>query len=276
MVESRYIVKRKRKKFAAIMSAIASGAIATLVIISFLGRRVGSFTVKMNSNEVKLALSQTKSFDEGTTYLMVDSLPSFDINEYITFVDDAKFDTEETTYKDALDIDPRTGKANSIYYFKYTFYVKNVGEIPANYTMTLNIADNVKPSNVSYGYDDILRIKFYDNEADSEEHSYDDKIYAKRIRNGENQYTDSEGNPIYSELIYGEEGSADFVGYCTNFENDTTIFTKFRENFVPGASRRFTMVMWLDGNDSQAKGDSPDGGSLRLGLNINATEHTAQ
>lgn len=276
MVESRYIVKRKRKKFAAIMSTIASGAIASLVIISFLGKRVGSFTIKMDSSEVRLALSETKSFEQETSYLMVDELPSFDINEYATFVNDAKIDSDELTYKDAMDVDPKTGKANSIYYFKYTFYVKNVGTVPANYTMTLNITDNVKPTNVAYGYDDILRIKFYDNEANSDEHSYGDTVYAKRIRNGENVYTDDQGNPIYSELIYGEEGSSTYLGYCTNFENDSVIFTKYRENFVPGASRRLTMLMWLDGNDSQAKGEAPNGGSIRLGLNINATEYFAQ
>lgn len=274
MVESRYIVKRKRKKVAAIVSAIATGAITTFVIIAFLGRRVGSFTIKMNSNEVKLSLSQTKSFEEETTYLMVDELPSFDINEYINFVDDEKFDNEETTYEDGLDKDPRTGEANALYYFKYTFYVKNVGTIPANYTMTLNITDNIKPSNVAYGYDDILRVKFYDNEAESLDHDFE--VYAKRIRNGENKYTDSTGEPIYSELVWGEEGSSTFAGYCTNFENDSTVFTSFRENFVPGESRRMTMLMWLDGNDTQANGDAPRDGSIRLGLNINATEYIAK
>ncbi len=274
MVETRYIVKRKRKKVAAIVSAIASGAIATFVIIAFLGRRVGSFTIKMNANEVKLSLSQTKVFEEETTYLMVDELPSFDINEYLNFVDDEKFDNEETTYEDGIDKDPRTGEANCLYYFKYTFYVQNVGVIPANYTMTLNITDNIKPTNVAYGYDDILRVKFYDNDAESDEH--DNVVYAKRIRNGEAQYTDESGEPIYSELIYGEEGSPNYLGYCTNFENESTIFTSFRENFVPGESRRLTMLMWLDGNDTQAKGDAPRDGSIKLGLNINATEYIAQ
>ena len=53
-------------------------------------------------------------------------------------------------------------------------------------------------------------------------------------------------------------------------------FPSFRENFVPGESRRLTMLMWLDGNDTQAKGDAPRDGSIKLGLNINATEYIAQ
>lgn len=253
------------------MSVVASGVIAALVIIAFLGRRVGSFTIKLNTNDVKLSLSEKYAFEENTTYLMVNELPSFDLNEYSTFLNDAKFDNEETTYEEAIDKDPQTGEVNVIYYFKYTFYLKNVGTVPANYAMTLHITDNVKPANVSYGYDDILRIKFYDNEGASEDH--DNETYAKRIRNGQNKYVDEEGNPIYSELKYGEAGTSDFYGYCTNFENDTTIFTKTAYNFEPGKIQRFTMIMWLDGNDTQSVGDAPDKGSIKLGLNINASQY---
>ena len=235
---------------------------------------MGSFTIKLNTGDVKLALTEKYESTDYTTYLMVNELPAFDLNEYTSFLNDAKFDNESTSYEDdGVDKDPQTGELNVIYYFKYTFFLKNVGTVPAYYTMTFNITDNIKPTNVTYGYDDILRVKFYKNDAATDEH--ESETYAKRIRSGENQYVDDRGNPIYSELKYQEEGTPGFYGYCTNFENDTRIFTISNDDkaFMPGETRRLTVVTWLDGNDSQAIKNAPQGGSLKLGLNINATEY---
>ena len=61
MYELEYVRKRKRKIRAAIIGGISAIGVSVLVIVAFLGRFVGTFTVTVDNGEVKLALSETSA-----------------------------------------------------------------------------------------------------------------------------------------------------------------------------------------------------------------------
>ena len=93
MVDQVFVKKRRRKKIAAIVTAVCTGVIIILMLVAFLGYHVGSFTVKLRQSNVKLMLTQDTlsatdgktemegaNTDNGSTYLMVSSLPGCELH----------------------------------------------------------------------------------------------------------------------------------------------------------------------------------------------------
>ncbi len=268
MVELGYVKKRKRKK-AAIIAAAASTTVATaLIIVSFLGSRVGSFTVKLRQSDVKLALTKSNNLEESTSFLLVNQLPSFDLATNNDLLRHSDIDTSTTDYLLGATFDKNTREPKSLYYFKYTFYVNNVGTVAATYNFTLKIAENNPPrNNLAYSYDDLLRVRLYENE-NEDAHEY--VTYAKRARTA---HADADGNMVYNEPISGEANDADFPGYANIFDNDTQILSKTVSGFNAGDFKRYTLLMWLEGSDPECEGTViPEGGSLKLQIDIEAHE----
>ena len=76
MYDLSYVRKRKVKKIAALVSLFTAVGITSLVIVSFLGRTVGTFSVKLTNSDVKLSLSEKSSFKDATSYLHLDTIPT--------------------------------------------------------------------------------------------------------------------------------------------------------------------------------------------------------
>ena len=76
MYDLQYVRKRRRRRIAAFVALFASIGVTSLVITSFLGRRVGSFTVSLQNSSVQLALSEKESYENPTSYLRIDKIPS--------------------------------------------------------------------------------------------------------------------------------------------------------------------------------------------------------
>ena len=277
MVELNYVKKRKRRKAAAIISSICAGGLAILMIVAFLGYRVGSFTVKLKQSNVKLALTQdTQSATDGkteqegtdtknnTTYLMVSSLPAFEVHTDYKLQDHDKIDNEDYDYLTGALIDPKTGEAKYLYYFKYTFYIKNIGSVVAAYDFDIHISENQKPTNInSYGYDDLLRVRLYENS--DNQHKFE--TYAKPARDGTQGHLNDKGEMVYDELVWSGSDK-----YCTSFVDDNTIVEIHHPFLNPGEYVRYTILVWLEGTDPQCDGIAPDGGSIKLEVGIDASE----
>ena len=159
MVELAYVKKRKRKKLVAILAGIASLATGVFVIVAFLGRFVGTFTVALDSGDVKLSLAEKSSFEDATSYIKFDQLPSFDLTTFTNLPEASAIDNEQSDYLYGAVPD---GKGNSVLrYFKTTFYVRNTGEVTADYDVKVNITKN-EPGTTSKGgliyLDTILRV----------------------------------------------------------------------------------------------------------------------
>ena len=272
-----YVRKRRRKKVIAIVTTLAAMGVGVFVLVSFLGRFVGTFTVALDTGSVKLSLAEKSSFDDSTSYIKIDSLPSFDLYSFTSLGKAEDVDNENTSYLYGTTEDSRGN--SSMKYFKYTFFVKNTGNIAADYDLKVNLTKNVPSADGRY-LDTLLRVLVYENDANSNEHSYN--VYAKASELPNAIYDENglpTGETTFKEYIsYNSPQKAKdhndaFPGFAEMFQSDNVIATLPVRNFQQGDTKRYTLVAWLEGEDQQAKGTPPEGGNLKLGVTINAYEN---
>lgn len=275
MYELEYVRKRKRRKLVAIGAGIASAGISAFAIVAFLGRFVGTFTVSLDTGDVELALSDSSSFKKQSSFLRIDSVPTFQENTYKSLPSDEVLDSEESTYLDDIAANKdNKGKVTTLNYFKYTFYVKNVGKKTARYDMKVKITDN-KANKDGISLDDTVRVAIYETDVNNNERIRKD-VYAKRAA-VHRDTPDGEAN--YQEPISISEDMAenpeDFPGYANIFESANVIATIPVKDFATDDVRRYTLVTWLEGEDPQSdhRQLAPKGASLKLGVEINAYEN---
>lgn len=122
------------------------------------------------------------------------------------------------------------GSHNGDNYIAYTFYVENQGNEIQNYWYEIVMKDVIKD------VDEAVRIMIYLNGEKT--------VYAK----------------MSSITGDAEEGTLPF-------RLDNPIVLEKRENFEPGTRDKFTIVIWLEGDDPDCV-DSIIGGELKLEMNI--------
>lgn len=286
MYDLLFVRRRRRRKVAALVSLFASMGVTSLVIVSFLGRTVGTFTVSIQNSAVKLALSDKKSFENPTSYLRIDDIPN-DYYEYsynwfnrigMDLIDD---ETSDYYYG-------RSGDGKAMYFLKYTFYVKNVGSTTAQYVMSINLDESVQADN-GKTLDDTLRIMLFENDpANEESHLYD--VYAKDVEEYRYKVYDKEGNRTYQAFISstpnpnsnGEVHEDDSHPLAKSFKNGKVVIEKPVEGFKPNDMLRYTVVYWLEGEasypefDEQGNALEPKGAKIKLSIDIVATSYNSK
>ena len=133
-----------------------------------------------------------------------------------------------------LDLDNINGQHNGENYLAYTFYLKNIGEHTVSFEYHMFI------TNVENDVDKAIRIRIY--------RDGDPTTYAR---------TRSDGR--------GPENG------CVDFLTSTTIVRNVVEGFKPGDVTKFTVVIWLEGDDPDCL-DELIGGSLKTDMNISVIE----
>lgn len=259
MVNLDYVKKRRRKKIANITLIASTLTIIVFVIIAFLGRSVGTFTVGLHQNKAVLTLSEKKDFSSSSSFLRVREVPTLDeytIRGNSRLNEDELIDNESTDVYFGSEVDGM-GNRDRYDFFKHTFYIKNISSIDTTYNFELKILQLKSPQNNATELDEVLRVKLYENIED-DEHNY--KIFAKK-RFGNNEY-------IWQDPDYNEEHSLD---YAYPFEGDRLI-TSFNKDINRDQIIRYTVVFWLEGNDPNSKGEYPLGSGIRLGIDIQAYE----
>jgi len=134
-------------------------------------------------------------------------------------------------------IDSINGAHNGESYIAYTFYLINSGDDTLTYTGEMSI------ENVSKGVDEAIRIAVY--------------------RNGE-------------KTVYGKtksDGSGKEKDCDSEFTSSTIVMTTEHEKFEAQAKDKYTVVVWLEGNDPDCV-DAIIGGTLKLSMNFRITEST--
>lgn len=277
MYENKYVKKKKRRIAVAIGTGVSATGVGALAIVAFLGRFVGTFTVSLNAESVELSLSEKSSFKNPTTHLMIDYLPSFEECTYsVIHNEESNVDNEELHYNDQgpANINTENNEVTSLNYFKYTFFVKNVGEMSAAYTVSYNIIENKTVTDVENGVEiersllDTMRVAIYCNEASSESH--ESKVYAQKAKE---KHVNEEGQDTWQEYI---ARSDDEYGFAEMFDSDNRIHQdKPVYNFQKDDVNRYTIVIWLEGEDPQSVNhkEAPKGASVKLGVEINAYEN---
>lgn len=272
MYENPYVKNHKKRKLASFVGGVSALGITALSIVAFLGRFVGTYTVTLNSGHVKLAISQDKDFEKPTSFLMVESLPKYEEYTYSHIkADEANIDSDATDYlygNNKVD-----GEIFSLNFFKYTFYVKNIGPITASYQFKIRILES-NPSTDGRRVEETLRVALYENYLGSDEHK--STVYAQASKEGK---TDEEGKQTFNEYISVSPDKQDpkvnpYYGFAEKFISDDTICTHEVRSFIKESVMRYTMVCWLEGQDPQSNESlgAPVGASIKLGVEINAYE----
>lgn len=237
MVELKYVQRRKRKKIIAIATAASAMGLAVLAVVSFLGRFVGQFTVALDTGSVQLALSEDKAFTKETSYLRINDLPKFSQTNYAGIRSDAGFtkrpetvkvnpdDTldsladsvlDSTTYGYLMGGEPDMIKPETLDYFKYTFYVKNVGTVTADYQFSVNVLNSSSADDDADKFLlDSLRVRVFEN---SEDDSHESRLFARQT----DVYSDAPTTGIAS--IVKEEPSPDLTieTYTITYSDQST------------------------------------------------------
>ena len=274
MYETIYVRKKKRRILVAIITGISSAVVTSLGIISFLGRTVGSFTVKLETGKVMLTLSEEKSFKTQSSYLRISELPGFHETTFTSIIERGEdaLDSESTDYMYGANYGRDGRTVTSLDFFKYTFYVKNVGLEAATYDISLNLIYS-KAADDGRILEDTVRVMLYDND---DENTHNRMVYAKRSAT---HHIDEEGNAKFNEAISipkEEETSLDaFQGYAELFESSTVVTRRRVEDFQVGQIKRYTVVYWLEGYDPQSSNFDlpPENAKIKLGVEINAYEN---
>lgn len=273
MVELEYVKKRKRKKIVAIASAVSSIVLVTFIIVSFLGNKVGSFTVSLKNSDVKLSIATHYDFRDKTTYLRVEEIAPLDCYCYQNFknssgqMDYTKIDDENTSYLDWATKHPQTGEIVAAPFFKYTFFIQNEGTSSAGFVMSLKVTSNTPDPTTHKYLDEILRIILIEDGSDR------GIVYAKKS-NDHTHYDPTVEPRVDTDYEYicghADNYPINWEGLAEPFLSDTVYFDYKFLDLKPGDIHRYTLLYWLEGDDPECEGQKPLGSKIRLGVDINA------
>ena len=270
----RYVNRRKRRIRAAIIGGVSTVVVASLSIVAFLGRFVGTFTVSLDTGNVKLTLSDNSAFLTSTSFLRVNNLAPFEEFTYTWFDDYAveDIDNDTSNYKIGYHYASDGVTVKNTKFFKYTFYLKNVGSTKAFYDCRINILES-KASNDGRKLDDTLRVMVYRNPLNSHANK---KIYGKATRARVNEQGDIDYRPPISmseeqAALYGQT----FPGYVDDTFVSGDVVAKYnRIEIDVNEVTRYTLVTWLEGymSGTEVEENAPLGATIKLGVEINAYE----
>lgn len=276
MYDQKYVKKRRRRKIAAFIALFTSIAATALIIVSYLGRTVGTFTVAVTNSSVKLALSKTVDLKETTSHLRVDKLYPMRETTFTNFEGQlAEIDSETTDYDYGFNYKEGATEPDSMYFIKYTFYVTNLSETIAKYNVSVKLEDrNMSTDGTKRNLDDTLRVILFENDPINDDgHKY--TVYAKESA----EYNfDKDGNKTRREFVstYGVGNQEDEEHpLAETFLPGQAIVKSTVSNFKKGDIRRYTLVMWLEGEDPQSDNSKeiPEGASLKFGVDVAAYEN---
>ena len=259
-------------------------------LVAFLGRYVGQFTVSLDSGDVALALATKSDFSDATTYLRIDSLPSFEewsysylpMDDYANFTS-SKLDSESTDYLTGANYNIDTQEVDSLNYFKYTFYLRNTGNYAADYTFRLNFTDH-KLSSSGDSILDSMRIMLFASDVTEDSSSASTTsgtVYAHKSKTTKTIVDSSTNETITTDQEYisitPEEATetSPCYGLATNFASDDMAFDLMVNEFEKGQTMRYTIVTWLEGFDPEVDGISASrlaDASVKMGVSIDATQ----
>ena len=235
------------------------GALAALLtaffLMSLITRMRGHFTINTTNELFRegFTISDTKTFDNPTSYLY--SIPVEG--------------TLDTTFTDIpANVDMIDGSHNGERYFAYTFYIRNDGASTVGYDY--QVAINSESKDLSEA---VWVMLFRDGEMTFYAHADDDggsevipsaQVVAEAAERG--RYTGFRTCPFYENAKYPEEQYKKleteeelpaplYYFYPIPFESDFVITSGTVPDVVPQEVHKYTVVLWLEGNDPDCTND---------------------
>lgn len=251
-----------------VVAVILAALVATLALLFALSevtKMKGHFSVNVTADLFKQGFSIGEELDgenvkSPTSYLqgdVVEETPCISISWIAT------------------DVDQIDGSHNGEGYFAYTFYIQNTGEEPCSYSYSININSQSKAVGKAAWV-----MVFEDGEM---------CFYAAPDESGDSQTLPARDDntrgyrerPFFSvskhpdqqfELIDNDSSKFDYYRLIAlPFESDTVVTTGSVEGVKPGEVHKYTVVLWLEGDDPDCT-DDLIGGHMGLEFNFKAVE----
>ena len=279
MYDQAYVNKRRKRKIAALVALFSAIGVTALVIVAFLGRTVGTFTISLKNTDVSLTLCEKINFKDTSSYLNVKELKGLREDSFEDIISDKAMIDSETTPSNYGKIVNEKGEYESLRFIKYTFYVTNVGKSTAEYNLSVNITDRTESNDETpRSLDDTLRVMIFENDPNDlnaeDPHKY--RVFAKEAWEYENKDINGvvTNREFVSKPTYDLKEDKDHP-LAESFISSKTVAKYNVQNFKQGDVRRYTIVLWLEGYDPQSKPDDeyPEGATIKLGVNIAAYEN---
>lgn len=233
---------------------LAGALVLTLWGFSYVTQLQGHFTISMSDKlfRVGFVLSEEDSFKNPTSHLFatpVENAPC------ISIVDIPENEEDILAHEKG-------------FFFADTFYIKNEGEAISNYKWEVRVTSESK--NLSKAAWVMI---FEDGEM---------SFYAKRNENGREMLPSAEGNsnlaylraPLYDLAKYPDQQYEIYKQTANNtywriipfdFVSDTVVAQGLKENVLPQEVHRYTVVVWLEGDDPDCTTELIGG---HLGLDV--------
>lgn len=211
---------------------ILAGATATLgamLIYTYVTEQKGHFTINMTADMMKegFLLSETPDFENEKYRLYTDQIKN--VNAI----------TIDSINRGVWSID---GSHNGPGYLAYTFYIKNDGTETTNYAYTMNITSQTMNA------DQAAWIMFFEDDKQ--------QIYARMSADGNPEELYGYQTRPFAEFAYDadsqyyiEDGRAGII--TTPFIDEYTALQGLVEDFEPGEVKKYTIVIWLEGDDPE-------------------------
>jgi hypothetical protein len=269
-----YVKRRKRKIIAWIAFGVGAVGCAVFAIIAFLGQVSGNFSITLNQvDQVKLGMSTESGFTDPaseTSYLRAVGLTSASAISADIMPEDSELDSNVG------------GPKNGPNYLVYTFFIKNTSTAKVSYNVSLNIDSYKNPKNQAVSLLAILRMRVYENLVNADStltHSM--KTYGQAATapftksDGTIEYRDpislctkySDGTKVLPTTLEGNM-KAENVGWCDPFESNTVAYDRIYTDLPSQDVVRYTVVVWLEGNDPDCIGDEPVGASVTFSMHF--------
>ena len=247
----------KAKMVARIVIFSTSAVLAIMLLLSYYGLNVGTFTVIIDNEQqtvAEMVLSESPEFNKVSQRLNAvqkwdtECLGREDYDEFAINPDIVNEVPQEITAQ--LD-NLIGGSQNQEGYFCYTFYILNSGNVNYDYALDLNISASRNDA------DSAIRVMLvWDRDYNVQGSKVEDmkKIYAKVQGNKPTQ----------------TPGALD-VCCDDKFFSATKIFSESRPYFAVGHVDKVSILMWIHGWDADAV-DEVKSGKVRLSLRVRVTD----
>ncbi len=214
--------------------AVGTAAMVGLFGVAYVSETKGHFTINLTADMLQegYVLSETEDFEQTATRLYTEELKN------INAISVQDVDKDIATMG--------SGSHNGIGYTAYTFYIKNAGTKPSTYVYDLDISS---ATNGVLGATWVMLI------VDGEQ-----MIYSEVSDDGDREnlygYSYAPFLDIAKEpdaLYYEEDGKYGIVPL--EFAEDDVVARGIKENMQPEEIHKYTVVVWVEGDDPQCTND---------------------
>ena len=211
--------------------------VAALIAVILIVLVTAGYAISYFYNKYGSFTIKVNKYDMVHQGLSVSETPEYERSEAVLNAD-IIYDMTNISGEDLPDnIDMVNGSHNGDNYIAYTFYVHNAGEDTLTYQGDLIIESTTK------GVDEAIRVAvFYNGEK---------TVYGKTKSNGG-----------------GKESDCD-----SEFLTATQVMRNKVTSFSPGRADKYTVVIWLEGNDPDCV-NKIIGGTMKLSMNFKIIEDT--